>query len=76
MLSLLRMIPSRAEWLSMTDEQKDLLALGMNTDLESEHLPVDGVNYHHAEKVAIMSAKNAYILDLIAELDLEVDYDE
>lgn len=59
----------------MTEESKELLCLGLNTARSDHDLPADDTKYHPVEKVAYMASKNGFILDLIEEFDLSVDYE-
>jgi len=76
MLSLIKMIPSKAEYSSMGEEDKNLLASGLNASLQSHDLPRVGSEYHPAEMMAIFLSKYGYMMDLVTEFDLEIDYNE
>jgi|APMed6443717190_1056831.scaffolds.fasta_scaffold483482_2 hypothetical protein len=76
MLNLLKAIPSKDEYVAMDDEQKDFLALSLAAEGRSYGKPKDGVEYHPAEIMALMAAKCPYLMDLVAEFDLAVDWNE
>ena len=74
MQNLIKMIPSKAEYSSMGEEQRENLSFSLNTALQMHDLRLDDPKYHLAEKTAIMLSKYGYIMDLIEEFDLAVDY--
>jgi len=68
------MIPSKAEYSSMGEEQRENLSFSLNTALQMHDLRLDDPKYHLPEKVAIMLSKYGFVMDLIEEFDLAVDY--
>jgi hypothetical protein len=76
MQNLLKAIPSRVEYSAMTEEQKEYLSLSLATLRRSHDLPRSGVNYHPAEIMALIAAKHGYVIDLVVDFDLAVDYNE
>jgi hypothetical protein len=76
MLELIKLIPTRDEFSAMTEDEKSLLMCALSTVQQRHDLPKVDVEYHPAERVAILAAYNSYILDFIQEFDLGIDYDE
>jgi hypothetical protein len=74
MQNLIEMIPSKAEYSSMGEEQRENLSFSLNTALQRHDLRVDDPKYHSAEIMAIMLSKYGYIMDLIEEFDLAIDH--
>lgn len=74
MLSLIKMMPNRAEYSAMDEEARNLLFIAMNDHCTAHDLPRVDAEYHPAERAAIMAAYNSYIMDLICEFDLTIDY--
>jgi hypothetical protein len=74
MQNLLRAIPSKEEYEGLTEEQKEFLSMSLAT-LRKDH-PREGVDYSLEEMMALTMAKHGYVLDLVAEFNLAVDYNE
>jgi hypothetical protein len=68
------MIPSKAEYSSMGEEQRENLSFGLNTACRMHDLRPDDPKYHPAEIMAVMLSKHGYVMDLVEAFDLEVDY--
>lgn len=75
MQNLLKMIPTLSEYRDMGEEQRELLCCGLNTACTINDLPEKVSEYHPVEIVAYMASKNGYILDLIEEFDLTINYE-
>ena len=76
MQSLLKAIPSKAEYSAMTEEQKEYLSLSLATLRRSHDLPRSGAKYYPEEEMALIMAKHGYVIDLVVEFDLAVDHNE
>ena len=75
MQNLLKMIPTLIEYRGMDNDAKSLLGVSLYTAHIWHDLPEKVSEYHPVEIVAYMASKNGYILDLIEEFDLGVDYE-
>ena len=74
MQSLIEAIPTRGEWRGMDEEQKNNLFFTLQYLLRSHGLPKVDTEYHPAEMMAIAASECPFLLDLVSELDLEIDY--
>jgi hypothetical protein len=75
MQRLLEAIPSKEEWEKMSEEARELWFFTLKYLRKSHGLPKVGVDYHPAEIMALIAAKHPYLMDLVVEFDLSVDYD-
>ena len=76
MQNLLKSIPTLTEYKSMDEEQREILCLGLNRGSTFNDLPEKVSEYHPVEITAYMASKYGFILDLIEEFDLTIDYNE
>jgi hypothetical protein len=76
MQNLLKAIPSKSEWQGMDEEQRGYLFFTLHERLKAHDLPEVGQNYHPAETMALMLSSYPYLMDMVVEFDLEVDYNE
>ena len=74
MQNLLRAIPSKEEYSAMGEEQRELLFFTLRDAVLAHNLPKVDTEYHPEEIMAIMAGKCPYLLDLVMEFDLTVDY--
>lgn len=74
MRNLIKAIPTREDYLAMDEGQRDLLLLALGGLVGAAISPRVDIEYHPAEKVAILASTQPYVLDFICEFDLAIDY--
>ena len=74
MRKLIEAIPTKEEWEKLSEEEREMWFFTVQYLRREAQLPKVDTEYHPAEMMAILSARHAYIIDLVSEFDLAIDY--
>ena len=74
MQKLIEAIPTKEEWQKLSEEERELWFFTVQYLSKQAQLPRVDTEYHPAEMMAILASKQAYVIDLISEFDLAIDY--
>ena len=74
MRKLIEAIPTKEEWIKLSEEERERWFFTVQYLRREAQLPKVDTEYHPAEMMAILASSKAYVIDLISEFDLAIDY--
>lgn len=74
MRRLIEAIPTREEWEKLSEDEREMWFFTVKYLAGEAQLPKVDTDYRPAEMLAILSTRHAYIIDLMSEFDLAIDY--